>query len=163
MEWQRDGLLLLFDSTAGVGRGMDGSTVDERVIFVAMSRLSSNHIGTRAHLQRINVVQDVLCQCAMGYDAIDHGLWKCGLHCTLKNKLQEKLQAGMDHGRSIKRYIDKAQYGRVKAHFWILERHGYAHLENAYKSPRTHQIPGVIRKYISPFQKKKNFFFPRSK
>jgi hypothetical protein len=74
------------------------STVDERVFLVAMSRLASNHTGTRAHLVRINVVEDVFCQCAMEYDTIDHGLWECGLHCALKNKLQEKLRAtGIDH------------------------------------------------------------------
>jgi hypothetical protein len=79
------------------------STVDERVFLVPMSRLASNHTGTRAHLQRINVVQDALCQCAMGYDAIDHGLWECGLHCALRNELQEKLRAaGIDHGSSIR-------------------------------------------------------------
>jgi hypothetical protein len=79
------------------------STVDERVFFVAMSRLGSNHTSTRAHLQSINVVQDALCQCAMGYDTIDHGLWKCGLHCALRNELQEKLRAtGMDHGSSVR-------------------------------------------------------------
>jgi hypothetical protein len=77
------------------------STVDERVFLVAMSRLASNHTGIRAHLQRINVVQDALCQCAMGHDTIDHGL--CGLHCALKNEVQEKLRAaGIDHGRSIR-------------------------------------------------------------
>jgi hypothetical protein len=43
------------------------STVDERVFLVAMSRLTSNHTGTRAHLQRINVAQDALCQYAMGH------------------------------------------------------------------------------------------------
>jgi hypothetical protein len=32
------------------------STVDERVFLVTMSRLASNHTGTRAHLQKINVV-----------------------------------------------------------------------------------------------------------
>jgi hypothetical protein len=79
------------------------STVDERIFLVAMSRLASNHTGTRAHLQRINVVQDALCQFAMGYDTIDHGLWECGLHCALRNKLQEKLRAaGIDHSRSIR-------------------------------------------------------------
>jgi hypothetical protein len=79
------------------------STVDERVYLVAMSRLASNHTGTRAHLQRINVVQDALCQCAMGYDTIDHVLWECGLHCALGNELQEKLRAaGIDHGSSIR-------------------------------------------------------------
>jgi hypothetical protein len=79
------------------------TTVDESVYLVAMSRLASNHTGTRAHLQRINVVQNALCQCAMGYDTIDHGLWKCGLHCALKNELQNKLwAAGMDHGTSIR-------------------------------------------------------------
>jgi hypothetical protein len=36
------------------------STVDERVFLVVISRLVSNHTGTRAHLQRIKVVQ-----CAM--------------------------------------------------------------------------------------------------
>jgi hypothetical protein len=73
-------------------------TVDERVFLVAMSRLASNHTGTRAHLQRINFVQD-----AMAYDTIDHGLWECGLHCALRNELQDKLRAaGIDHGRSIR-------------------------------------------------------------
>jgi hypothetical protein len=60
---------------------------------VALSRFASNHTGTRAHLQKINVVQDALCQYAMGYDTIDHRLWECELHCTLRNELQEKLQA----------------------------------------------------------------------
>jgi hypothetical protein len=46
-------------------------TVDERVFLVVMSRR-----------QTINVVQDALCQCAMGYDTIDHGLWECELHCA---------------------------------------------------------------------------------
>jgi hypothetical protein len=35
-------------------------TVDERFFLVAMSSLASNHTGTRAHLQKINVVQDAL-------------------------------------------------------------------------------------------------------
>jgi hypothetical protein len=50
------------------------STVIKRVLLVAMSRLASNHIGTRVHLQKINVVQDAFRQYAMGYDTIDHGL-----------------------------------------------------------------------------------------
>jgi hypothetical protein len=30
-------------------------------------------------------------------------VWEVGLHCTLTNELQEKLQAaGIDHGRSIR-------------------------------------------------------------
>jgi hypothetical protein len=48
-------------------------TVDERVFLVAMSILASNHPGTRSHLQRINVVQDALCQCAREYDTIEYG------------------------------------------------------------------------------------------
>jgi hypothetical protein len=79
------------------------ATIDERVFLVAMSRLASNHTGIRAHLQRINVIQDALCKCAMGYDKISHGRWECGLHCALRNELQKKLRfAGMDHGRSIR-------------------------------------------------------------
>jgi hypothetical protein len=79
------------------------STVDEMVFLMAMSRFLSSHTDTRAHLQRINVVQDAHCQCAMGYDTIDHGLWECGLHCALRNELQEKLWTiGIDHGRSIR-------------------------------------------------------------
>jgi hypothetical protein len=79
------------------------STVDERVFLVAMSRLASNHTDTRAHLQRIYVVQDAFCQCAMGYDTIDHGLWECKLHCTLRNELQEQFRAvGIDHGSPIR-------------------------------------------------------------
>jgi hypothetical protein len=39
----------------------------------------------------------------MGYDTIDHGLWECELHCTLRNQLQEKHRAtGIDHDRSIR-------------------------------------------------------------
>jgi hypothetical protein len=103
------------------------STVDEIVFLVTMSWLTSNHIGTRAHLQRINVVQDARWQCAMGYDIINHGLWKC------------------DTSRQVnKRYFGNAQYGRDKAHFWILKEHGFS------QSP---QIPGLIRIYISPFLK----------
>jgi hypothetical protein len=41
------------------------STVDERVFLLAVFRLASNYTDTRAHLQRINVVQDALCQCAI--------------------------------------------------------------------------------------------------
>jgi hypothetical protein len=79
------------------------STEDERVFLVAISRLASNHTGTRAHLQRINVIQDALCQCAMWYDTIDHGLWKCRLHHAIINELQDKLRAaGMDHSSSIR-------------------------------------------------------------
>jgi hypothetical protein len=81
---QRDGPLLLFDSTEGFGRGMDGFHGKRNGLFGGDVRLASNHTGTQAHLQRINVVQDALCQCAMGYDTIDHGLWECGLHCTLR-------------------------------------------------------------------------------
>jgi hypothetical protein len=74
------------------------SAVDERVFLVVMFRLASNRTGTWAHLQRIHVVQNALCQCAMGYDTIDHGL-----HCALRNELQEKLRAtGIDHGSSIR-------------------------------------------------------------
>jgi hypothetical protein len=73
------------------------STVNDTAFLVVMSRLASNHTGT--HLQRRNVVQNALCQYAMGYDAIDQVLWVCGLHCTLKNELQEKLRdAGIHHG-----------------------------------------------------------------
>jgi hypothetical protein len=90
------------------------STVDERVFLVAMSRLASNHTGTRAQLERINVVQDAFCQCAMGYDTIDHGLWECGVHCALRNELQEKL---LDRSRQVnKGYIGNAQHSRVKDH-----------------------------------------------
>jgi hypothetical protein len=87
------------------------SAVDERIFLEAMSisRLASNHTGTRANLHRINGVQDALCQCmmvTMGYDTIDHELWKCGLHCALRNELQEKLRAaGIDHGRSIRNIL----------------------------------------------------------
>jgi hypothetical protein len=52
------------------------STIDEKVFLEAMSRLASIHTGTQAHLQKINVVQDALCQCAIWYDTIDHGLWE---------------------------------------------------------------------------------------
>jgi hypothetical protein len=81
------------------------SKEDERVFLVAMSRLASNHTGTRAHLQRINVV----CQCAMGYDTIDYGLWECELHCALRK-------------------TPDCRDGSHWSHFLILKRHGSAHL-----------------------------------
>jgi hypothetical protein len=90
------------------------SRVDERVFLVAMSWLASNHTGTRADLQRTNVVQDAFFQCAMGYEPIDHGLWEFGLNCALTNEQQEKVRtAGIDHCSPI---IGNAQYGRVQAH-----------------------------------------------
>jgi hypothetical protein len=88
---------LLSNSTEVFGRGM-ASAVDERVFLMAMSRLAFNHTGTQAHLQRINIVQDTLCQCAMRYDTINYGLWECELHCTLRNEVQIK----PNHGRSIR-------------------------------------------------------------
>jgi hypothetical protein len=63
------------------------STVDKGVFLLAMSWLASNYTGTRAHLQRINVVQNAFYQCTLGYDTINHGLWECGLQCTLRNEL----------------------------------------------------------------------------
>jgi hypothetical protein len=80
------------------------STVNDTAFLMAMSRLAFNHTGNQTHLQSRNVVQNALCQYAMGYDAIDQVLWVCGLHCTLKNELQEKLRAaGIHHG-----YMDKS-------------------------------------------------------
>jgi hypothetical protein len=73
------------------------STVDERVFLVAMSRLASHH--TRAHFQTINVVQDALCQCAMGYDTIDHGLWHCGLNLRTKKRGTGKTPCCQDRSR----------------------------------------------------------------
>jgi hypothetical protein len=81
------------------------STKDERAFLVAMTGLASNHTGTRAHLQRINVVQHALCQCAMEYDTIDHGLWDCGLHCAPRSP------------QFNKGCIGNAQYGCFEAHF----------------------------------------------
>jgi hypothetical protein len=49
-------------------------TVDDRAFLVVMSRLASNHTGNRAHLQKINVVRNEFCECAMGYDRINHVL-----------------------------------------------------------------------------------------
>jgi hypothetical protein len=49
------------------------STVNDRAFLVAMSSLASNHTGTRAHLQRINVMQDAFSRCAMGYDTMGYG------------------------------------------------------------------------------------------
>jgi hypothetical protein len=80
---------------------MDSFRGRRKGLLVVMSRLAST--GTRAHLQRINVIQNALCQCAMGYVTIDHGLWECGLHCALRNELQKKFRAaGIDHDRSIR-------------------------------------------------------------
>jgi hypothetical protein len=56
------------------------STVDDRFFLVPMSRLASNHTDTRAYLQRMNVAQDALCQCAwdmiqsaMGFGTVQVG------------------------------------------------------------------------------------------
>jgi hypothetical protein len=84
------------------------STVDEMVLLVAISGLGSNHTCTRAHLQRIHVVQDALCRCGMGRWA------------TLRtNKRATRKTSGCrDRSRQInKGYIGNAQYGCVKAHF----------------------------------------------
>jgi hypothetical protein len=133
------------------------STVDERVFLVAMSRLAlaSNHTGTRAHLQRINVIQDAPCQCALGYDTIDHVLWECGLHSALRNELQEKLQAaGIDHGSSIRDILAMRNLVALRLIFEYSKDLGLHIYSNAYEAPRTHYIPGLIRIYTSPFHKK---------
>jgi hypothetical protein len=57
--------LSLFNSTGGSIKAWMASMVENRVLWVAMSRWASNHTGTRVHLQRVNVVQDAFCQFAM--------------------------------------------------------------------------------------------------
>jgi hypothetical protein len=107
------------------------STVDERVFLVVMCRLASNHTGTRSHLQRIYIVQDALCQCAMGYDTIHHGLWECELHCTLRNELQKKLRAaGIDHGKPIRDILANRNMVALRLIFEYskLKRHRFAYL-----------------------------------
>jgi hypothetical protein len=90
------------------------------------SEMASNHTGTRSHLQKIYIVQDALCQCAVGYDTIDHWLWECGLHCTLRNELQEKLRAsGIDHGRSIKDILAKRNVVAIKLIFEYSKDNGW--------------------------------------
>jgi hypothetical protein len=42
MEWQRDGPVLLFDSTKGVAQGMDGFNGGRKGLLVAMSKLVLN-------------------------------------------------------------------------------------------------------------------------
>jgi hypothetical protein len=84
------------------------STVDEMVLLVAISGLGSNHTCTRAHLQRIYVVQDALCRCGMGSWATLH----------TNKRATRKTPGCRDRSRQInKRYIGNAQYGHVKAHF----------------------------------------------
>jgi hypothetical protein len=68
------------------------STVDERVFLVAMSRLAS----------RTPLFRTAFASVPSGMIQSTMELWECGLHCALRNELQEKLQAtGIDHGRSI--------------------------------------------------------------
>jgi hypothetical protein len=75
---------------------------------LAISRLASNHTCTRAHLQRIHVVQDALCRCGMGRWATLH----------TNKRATRKTPGCRDRSRQInKGYIDNAQYGHVKAHF----------------------------------------------
>jgi hypothetical protein len=127
------------------------STVDEKVFGVAMSRLASNHTVTRAHLQRINA----LCQCAMGYDTVDHGLWECGLHCALRNEVQEKLRAaGIDHGSSIRDILAMRNMVALRLIFEYSKDLGLHIKSNAYEAPRTHYIPG-LSEYTPPLLKKK--------
>jgi hypothetical protein len=114
------------------------STVDKRVFLVAMSRLASNHTGSRAHLQRIHVVQDAFAS-TMGYDAIDHGLWEYELHCTLRNESQGKLRAaGIDHGRSIRDTLATRNMVALRLIFEYSKDMGLHIASNAYESPRTH-------------------------
>jgi hypothetical protein len=131
------------------------STEDEMVFLVAISRLASNHTGTWAHLQRINVVQDALCKCAMWYDTIDHGLWECGLHCALRNELQEKLRAaGIDQGSSIRDILAMPNMVALKLIFEYSKDLGLHILSNAYEAPRT-QYTGSNPNIQLPFLEKK--------
>jgi hypothetical protein len=70
-EWQerRNGSHYYYSIVPGVStEAWMASTIDDRDFLVARSRLGSNHTGTRAHLQRINVVQDAFCLLPVGYD-----------------------------------------------------------------------------------------------
>jgi hypothetical protein len=106
-EWNQHVRLLVFNNIGGFVETWMASTVHDKAFLVAMSRLAPNNSGTRTHIRRINVA---FCQYVMGYDTIDHGL-----HCTLRNDLQQKLWALSRQPN--KKYIGNAQYGRVKAHF----------------------------------------------
>jgi hypothetical protein len=113
------------------------STVDERVFLVAMSRLASNHTGKG-------------CQCAMGYDTIDHRLCLCELHCTLRKELQEKLRAaGLDHDRSIGDILAVRNMVALRLIFECYNDMVLHIYSNAYESSRTHYIPGLIRIYFT--------------
>jgi hypothetical protein len=87
------------------------------VFLVAMSRLESNHTGTRAHLQWINVAQDAFCQCAMGIIQSTMGYANVDYiaHQETSYKKSSGLPGQIKQGNQG--YIGNAQYGRVKAHF----------------------------------------------
>jgi hypothetical protein len=125
-------------------KALMASTEDERVFLVAISRLASNHTGTRAHLQRINVVQRY------------NRPWAMGMWATLytKKRSTRKAPSCRDRSRQVnKGYIGNVQYGRVQAHFWILKGHGFANqvkcLRNSSDSLDTGSNPNI------------NFLFPK--
>jgi hypothetical protein len=81
------------------------------------------------------------------------GMW---VPLRTKKRATRKAPGCRDTSRQVnKGYIGNAQYGRVKAHFWIFKRHGFAHLVKCLRVSSdpldTGSIPGI---YISPFQKK---------
>jgi hypothetical protein len=83
------------------------------------------------------------------------GMW--ATLCT-KKRATRKAPGCQDRSRQVnKGYIGNAPYGRFKAHFWILKRHGFAHLFKCLRVSSDPLDTGSNPKIHLPFPTKKNY------
>jgi RNase H len=90
----------------------------ERKFIVYLARIASNHTRTGSHLQRINIVNDALCRCALDYETVDHIVWSCGLHDLPRRHLQDTLlDAGVEHSTPVRDLLASRNFVALKAIF----------------------------------------------
>jgi hypothetical protein len=136
---------LLFDSTKGFTRCMDGFHVERKGLFGG-----DDYVGVQPYWHSGSFAKD---KCCSGRPLpVCHvvwynrpwamGLWGVGY------------TAHQDHRSSIRDILAMRNMVALRLIFEYSKDLGSHILSNAYEAPRTHYIPDLIRIYISLFEKK---------
>ena len=64
-----------------------------RAFIRTVSRLMSNHYALDAHLYRIWLAGNNVCNCGKGFHDIEHIVWSCQDYCAARSKLTDTLRA----------------------------------------------------------------------
>jgi ribonuclease HI len=59
----------------------------DRHTICLINRMMSNHTCTKVHLNRINVINEKICQCGDDYETLDHILWGCARYANERNQM----------------------------------------------------------------------------